>query len=113
MQSDVLRTRTIEILKTSKRPDLWENPGRLSAWRKALHIPSPLEESGGEKSGAALPPVSVQIRMLPNTRIVDLICDSPNPVFAAEFANTLTDEYIRRSLEARSTGSDRTKAWLA
>ena len=50
---------------------------------------------------------------MPNTRIVDVICDSTNPAFAAAFANTLTQEYVQWSLETRSSGSERTKDWLA
>jgi len=84
----------------------------LSAWRKALHLPD-RQETFGAVSGVALPEYSMQVKIIPGTRIVDLICDSTNPVFAAEFANTFADEYVQRGLETRSSGSDRTKEWLS
>lgn len=112
LQSDSVRMRTIDRLKAEHRPELWDNPGRFSAWRKALHIPEPAEPAVGGKN-VQLPPHSLQVRMQPGTRVVDVICDSANPVFAAAFANTLTKEYIERTLESRSNGSERTKVLLA
>jgi len=112
MQSESVITRTLEKLKAENHPDFWGSPGRWSAWRKALRIPEAADAAGVEKP-AALPSHSLQIRILPNTRIVDVVCDSTNPAFAAAFTNTLTQEYIQRSLETRSSGSERTKSWLA
>src|SRR5205085_6190494 len=77
IQSESVRTRTIEKLKADKRADLWENTGRLSAWRKALHIPE--AKPAGEEKEARPPSYSLQVRPIPNTRIVEVICDSTNP----------------------------------
>jgi succinoglycan biosynthesis transport protein ExoP len=112
IQSDEVRTRTLATLKAKKRTDVWDNPGRLSAWRKALHIPEPTGKSGDPQQAGVMPPNSIQVRLIPNTRIVDVISDSTNPAFAAEYVNTLAAEYIERTLESRSSGSDRTKDWL-
>lgn len=112
MQSSSIAALTIAKLKAEHRPELWDNPGRLFAWRKALRIPAPTLAAGGERSDT-LPQHSLQVRIIPNTRIVDVICDSTNPVFAAAYANTLTSEYIQRTLEVRSEGTDSTREWLA
>ena len=46
------------------------------------------------------------------TRIVDLLYDSPDPHYAAAFVNTLAQEYIDQNVEARWKMSQRTAEWL-
>jgi len=46
------------------------------------------------------------------TRIVEVLYDSPSPAMAAEFVNTLVNEYIDQNVEARWQMSLRTGEWL-
>ncbi|MBZ5583959.1 MAG: polysaccharide biosynthesis tyrosine autokinase, partial [Acidobacteriia bacterium] len=55
---------------------------------------------------------SLKIKSTPDTRIVSIACDSPDPNIAAGFANTLADEYIKQNLEVRWNMSQRTSDWL-
>ena len=45
-------------------------------------------------------------------RIVDVLYDSPDPRYAADFVNALTQEYIEQNVEARWKMSQRTAEWL-
>ena len=48
-----------------------------------------------------------------NTRIVNIICSSPDPQFAAAFANALVNEYIDSDLKARWDAINNARQWLA
>lgn len=109
LNSASLRQRVIAKLKK-------ENPGRiyyeldlLSSWRKALG----LKVKGSQhRVRNGLPPLSLQVRVLPSTRVLDIICDSPDAVFASDFSNALANEYIEANLEARWDAAQRTTFWL-
>jgi capsular exopolysaccharide synthesis family protein len=46
------------------------------------------------------------------TRLVDIVCESPYPNLAADFANTLASEYIEQNLENRWDSTRKTGEWL-
>ncbi len=55
---------------------------------------------------------SVTVRSAGDTRIVKISVESPDPQIAADFANTLADEFISLNLEARWSSNQRTSEWL-
>jgi capsular exopolysaccharide synthesis family protein len=115
-QVSILQSATLIRRVTAKmvEPSAAESiplPDRLSAWRKALGIspPSPhelWEQALGTASG------SVRVRSSALTRIVELSTDSTSPRLAADFVNTLADEYIEQNLEARWQSTEHTGEWL-
>ncbi|MBI3665301.1 MAG: polysaccharide biosynthesis tyrosine autokinase [Acidobacteria bacterium] len=112
LQSDALRDRVLAKLSVASRPELFRETSRLATWRKALGIPDkPVPADDDNKAPPAL--TNLQVRIAPNTRLVQVVCDSPNPRFAAEYASALVNEYIEQGLEFRSTGTERTREWLA
>ena len=54
----------------------------------------------------------LQVRETRQSRIVDLVYESPDPVYAASFVNQLARQYIDQSVEARLEISRGTSAWL-
>jgi capsular exopolysaccharide synthesis family protein len=67
----------------------------------------------GEAPTAGLtPPVAYESRVLENTRIVELTAESPDPDYAAEFANTVAREFIDYNRELQSETAQRTLKWL-
>ncbi len=110
LQTRALQNRVIEKLNAddSLRINIPEN--RVSAWRKALHLPVPppatrktlLREVAG----------SLQIKPVKSTRAIDVSCDSPDPALAARFANAMASEYIEQSLEMRWDSARHTGEWL-
>ncbi|MBX5495119.1 MAG: polysaccharide biosynthesis tyrosine autokinase [Bryobacteraceae bacterium] len=112
LQSDSLIDRTVEKLK-AKYPDLvMAGTSRIDAWRKALNLPEaepkPAIEKALEKARDKL-----RVRTAGQTRIVEIFFDSPDPKLAADFVNTLANEYIEQNLEARWQMSQRTGEWLS
>ena len=55
---------------------------------------------------------TLKIRALIPSRIVEVLCEGPDPRVAAKFCNTLTEEYIAQNLEARSDTTQSTSKWL-
>ncbi|MCU1241452.1 MAG: lipopolysaccharide biosynthesis, partial [Candidatus Acidoferrum typicum] len=72
-----------------------------------------IRKRAGAKFGDHQPPVAVKIRVEPNSRIVQILCDSPNAQFSADYANAIANEYIESNLQANWDAFRRTREWLA
>jgi capsular exopolysaccharide synthesis family protein len=72
-----------------------------------------IRKRAGVKFGDHQPPVTVKIRVEPNSRIVQILCDSPNAQFSADYANAIANEYIEQNLQANWDAFRRTREWLA
>ena len=110
LQSETLSERTLDKLKVKKGGEA-DDPTRVSAWRKALNLPD--ADSDSER-GLALKMAAktLKVRAAGQTRIIEILSDSPDPRMAADFNNTLTNEYIEQNMEARWKMSERTGVWL-
>ncbi len=110
IQSGSVLARVMKKLEADNRPFVIPD-SRFDALRKTLGLPpskvtSTLETAIGQASA------SLKVRAQPNTRLVQISCDSANPQLAADFANTLTAEFIEQNLEARWKSSQHTGEWL-
>ena len=83
---------------------------RLSAWRKILHLP---EKTASSAQNAAASVSNLRIHTEPSTRLIEILCDSPDPNFAALYANTLTSEFIQQGRQARWDATQSTGEFLA
>jgi polysaccharide biosynthesis transport protein len=124
LQSDSLLKRVIEKLKstnpggaTGPASGASLGPGilqfvnsRIDVWRKALKIPEPKVSKDSDSQQAAR---SLKVRVAGQTRIIELLYDSTDPGYAAAFANTLAQEFIDSSMEARWKMSQYTSDWLS
>lgn len=54
---------------------------------------------------------SVKVRPVGQTRIIQIQVDAPNPMLAADFANTLVTEYIHQNIRARSQMTEAAEDW--
>ena len=111
LQSESVLGQVIAKLDLGTKLAAEKDKGRLSAWRKALHLPEPKPASTVED---ILPVVArnLKVRMQANTRLVEILYDSTDPLLAADIANTLTAEFIRLNLESRWQTTQRTGEWL-
>ena len=111
LQSETLLDRTVQKLRAVKPADLQNETGRIPAWRKALNLPQPavLDEREAALNSAA---ANLKVRAAGQTRVIELLFDSTNPKLAADFLNTLTNDYIDQNIEVRWQMSQRTAAWL-
>ena len=107
--SDTLRSRVIAKLTETNRLSSYSPPDRLSSLRRILHLSSP--PLSGKSGPARVPPFEFKVTA-DTTHIVELSCDSADPRFAADFVNTVAEEFTQMQLETRWDASKRTTAWL-
>jgi capsular exopolysaccharide synthesis family protein len=96
LQSDSLLARVTEKI-AGQRKGAVPPPSRASAWRRFFH----LSDGTAAPGNASAAVTNLRVRVEPNTRLIEILCDSPDPRVAAAFANTLTAEFIEQSLQAR------------
>jgi polysaccharide biosynthesis transport protein len=56
---------------------------------------------------------SLNVKVVPNTQIVEVRFRSPSPALATEVANSLVDEYMKRNFMARVDGTIQVSQWLS
>jgi polysaccharide biosynthesis transport protein len=111
LQSESLLDRVGAKLDLNKKLFPEQGSGRLSAWRKALGLPDRKQASTREKI-RALFANNLKITTVANTRLVEIRYDSTDPLFAADFVNTLTGEFVQQNLESHWKTSQQTGEWL-
>jgi polysaccharide biosynthesis transport protein len=110
LQSDSLAARVIRKLSDVGGRPLDSRPDLLTVWRRRLGLPLPLPSS--RKQLLELTAKSLKVKPLGLTRLVEATCDSSDPQMAADFCNTLADEFIVQDLEIRSDAATKTGEWL-
>jgi succinoglycan biosynthesis transport protein ExoP len=85
---------------------------RFSAIRSHLGVvpKEPVQAFRDAMSAAA---GSLTVRMLPNTRIIEIHCESTIPEVAANFVNAIASEYQYHSTESRTRNAQNTSQWLS
>jgi succinoglycan biosynthesis transport protein ExoP len=111
LQSDSLLKRVVAKLKAGRPAATLPDPGRISAWRRALNLPEPAPEDLQDRTLRRAKD-NLKVRAAGQTRIIEILFDSPDPRLAAAFANTLASEYIDQNMEARWQMTQRTGDWL-
>ncbi|MEQ1949283.1 MAG: exopolysaccharide transport family protein, partial [Bryobacteraceae bacterium] len=110
LQSESLRARVIDKLSANGAVTKTA-PSFLATWKAALKIGPAQPASQTVDARSAL--MGCRVLSSTTTRIIDLLCDSSSPAFAADYANTLASEFIDTNVEARWKMSQRTGEWLA
>jgi polysaccharide biosynthesis transport protein len=106
LESRSLLERTVAKLGAQNRVEP-AGRDRISIWRNALHL-----GSAQPPAGASAAATRVHVKSSNTNRIVEVFCDSADPTLAADFANTLANEFIEQNLEARWKATERTGQWL-
>jgi capsular exopolysaccharide synthesis family protein len=110
LQDESLLERVVDKMGLESRPEYAPRPLRFAALRKALHMPDkPLSAREQAISSADH---NLKIRASGTTRIVEVLFDSTDPRFAADFANAMANEFIDQNLEYRWQTSQKTGEWL-
>ena len=106
LQSQSLATRVVDKLSASRPATAEGTSNRVSGWRAIFRFrPAPISE--------VTRPRDVRIRASGQTRVIEVYADSESPQYAADYANTLTSEFIDSNVEARWKMSQRTGEWLS
>jgi capsular exopolysaccharide synthesis family protein len=111
LQSESVLGRVIAKLDLGTKLLAAKDKDRLSAWRKALRLPEAKPASTGEDILRTVAR-NLKVRTQANTRIVEILYDSTDPVLAADIANTLTSEFIGQDLASRWQTTQKTGEWL-
>jgi succinoglycan biosynthesis transport protein ExoP len=109
LESRSFRKRVLTKLKAQK-PHAFYHTDILSAWQHVFGFTSANPPQRATQAG--IPPLDIEVHAVPNTRIIEIFCDSPDPDFSADFANGMANEFLGYNLEARWNASKRTMDWL-
>jgi succinoglycan biosynthesis transport protein ExoP len=85
----------------------------FSTWLKALRVPVNQQPDDRDYRLREKAMKSLTVRQLGQTRVIEVLYNSPDPKLAADFLNTLTSSYIESNMEARWQMSQRTGEWLS
>jgi len=84
---------------------------RLERWRAALGMARTTPASARE-AAVMMAAQNIQIEALQQAHVIQILADSTDPKIAAEFLNTLTNEFIETKIDSRVKTSQRTSEWL-
>lgn len=111
LQSDALLQQTTERVGAENR-NAKAPPSRIHAWRQILHLPE-RDASTDSAANGGVAISNLRVRIEPGTRLIEILCDSPNPTIAAAFANTLTSEFEQQNLQSRWETTQHTGEFLS
>jgi capsular exopolysaccharide synthesis family protein len=103
LKSASLVERVVKKLKREGGQTAPEEPKKSGVWTRGTI---------SRDQALAMAAGSLQVRPAGQARIVRITVESPHPRLAADFANTLTAEYMERSLEVRWQATQGTTDWL-
>ena len=112
LQSDSLVDRVITKLTRNGATAVSPDTNLLSGWRRALDLPEPKPTDVIDRA-IRLAHDTLKLRAVGQTRVVEIVCDSTDRRLAANFINTLANEYIEQSMEARWQMNQRTAEWFS
>ncbi len=111
LQSQTLESRVIDKLKATNHLSMYSPPDRFAGLRRFFKLPTALAASKATPSGPRVPGFDFKVAY-DTTQIIELSCDSADPKFAADYVNTMAEEFAQLQLETRWEASKRTTAWL-
>jgi polysaccharide biosynthesis transport protein len=109
LQSRTLQTRVAASFKASGEARWSPEPSRLVSWMRLIGVELP---GSGNSAVNGLPPTTVTVKPFDNTRLVEVMVESPDPAFAAEYANRLSREFRDLQMEARWSSAQESGKWL-
>ncbi|MCC6587529.1 MAG: polysaccharide biosynthesis tyrosine autokinase [Bryobacterales bacterium] len=112
LQSEAMIKRVVRKLDLPDARAFANQTSRPAAWRRFLNLPDPAS-SDVHHDAVQLAAKNLKVRAAGQTRLIEILCDSTDPQLAANFINTLTNEFIDQNVEARWQASQRTGDWLS
>jgi polysaccharide biosynthesis transport protein len=106
-----LTDRVAGKLDLGRRP-LVVDQGRVASWSRSLGI-THADPAAERETALGTASQYLSVRAQPNTRLIMISCDSTDPRLAADFINTLVQEYTEQNLESRWKATQKTGDWLA
>lgn len=119
IQSESMTKRVIGKLKAQSEIPVSKNlTSALAAWTNNLgesHSPQAASDLSPARREQGLLAIgrNLKVRTLGTTRIVEVLCDGEDPRLAADFCNTLANEYIAQNSDIRLQTTEETVEWLS
>jgi capsular exopolysaccharide synthesis family protein len=111
IQSESILEAVASTLRIKAPEDFKPQPSRITVWRRALNIPEPPPVAARE-AALGVARKNVKARAAGQTRIIEVLVDSTDPTLAADFANTLANQFIDQNIMARWNMTQRTGEFL-
>jgi succinoglycan biosynthesis transport protein ExoP len=111
LQSDVLMNRVVTKLDPNAVHASGALPMATTGWRSWLHLREKVVLTPRQQM-LAKASETLRVRVQPHTRLIEITANSVDPQFAADFVNTLVQEFIKQNIESRFSTTQRTSDWL-
>jgi polysaccharide biosynthesis transport protein len=111
IQSDGLLDRVVTQVPFRAVPGGTSAAAHPSFFRTLLHLPEAKPQSPRDQA-ISLALSTLRVRGSGMTRLIEVYCDATDPQFAADFCNTLANEFLQQSLEVRWNSAQRVTNWL-
>jgi polysaccharide biosynthesis transport protein len=111
LESEALQSRVLAKLDPERSTDPPKSGTAATGWRAWLNLREPVPVTEREKLLAKILR-GLKIRPTARTRILEVTADSTDPKLAADFANTLVQEFVQQNVEARLNTNQGTGEWL-
>ncbi len=113
LESRTLQERVVQKLADTNRLSSYTPPDKLARFRSLLHLPVAAAASTDAPASASPKVPGFNFKVASDTTtIMDLTVDSADPKFAADYVNTMAEEFGLLQLETRLDASTRTNTWL-
>ncbi|MCU1257641.1 MAG: lipopolysaccharide biosynthesis, partial [Bryobacterales bacterium] len=109
LQTRGLRSRVIAGMRKKGRLPSDPQTSHFRDLRAVFGLPA---AAATESKFGTVPEFEIKVRAFDNSHMVEIQCDASNPQFAAEYVNTMAEEYIQAHMEARWDSQQRTSKWL-
>jgi succinoglycan biosynthesis transport protein ExoP len=110
LKSDLLALQVIRQLNLDKQPE-----GAKSKTSSSLELTTDGMQPDSAKTSAALSDFknSLQVSLVPNTRIIEIHYRSPDKNLAARVVNTLANTYVEQNFKTRFESTMQASDWLS
>jgi capsular exopolysaccharide synthesis family protein len=112
LQSETMIKRAREKAVAKPQPVIQSKPHPIWSWLQSTGV-VPQGERTDWRSAISMAAAKVKVGPVGLTRMVEIVTESVDAQAAAEFVNTMAEEFIDQSIEARWQSAQRISAWLS
>jgi succinoglycan biosynthesis transport protein ExoP len=114
LKSDLLALQVIRQLNLDRQPDIGAK-GKSPSPSSSLELTTDAMQPDSAKTSAALANFkgSLQVSLVPNTRIIEIRYRSPDKNVAARVVNTLANTYVEQNFKTRFESTMQASDWLS
>ena len=114
LKSDLLALQVIRELNLDRQPE-FATKGRSPSSSSSLDLTTDALQLDSAKTSAALASFkgSLQVSLVPNTRIIEIRYRSPDKNVAASVVNTLANTYVEQNFKTRFESTMQASDWLS